>query len=254
MLPSFSTCIGVDTVAGRKPFTYVALDPRCNLLAVGKGDVVDVLSFAAGQASALIALSPPSRVKAWKRAQPETSLVPLGRFLGQPQLELDLIQESGAPPAAPAGMPGWLRACFTLAGQLQSIGYCAFQSSQDAPRQWLETQAEAGFHAMLGLPPFPYGTLEGRIQRQLVLSNQELGVPDAMEFFEEITRYKLLHGVLPADNVLPQPELDAWMAAYVAWLACHEVDKLHVHGSAQEGLVYLPGSVQQGMVSGQQES
>ena len=87
---------------------------------------------------------------------------------------------------------------------------------------------------MLGLPPFAYGTLEGRIQRQLVLSNQELDVPDAMEFFEEITRYKLLHGVLPADNILPQPELDAWMAAYVAWLACHEADKLHVHGSPQE--------------------
>jgi hypothetical protein len=240
MPPEFSTCIGVDTVAGRKPFTYVALDPKCGLLAVGRGDVVDVLSFAAGQASALIALSPPSRVRSWKNASPEASIVPLGQFLNQPQLELGLIEESGAPPAAPAGMPAWLRASFALAGQLQSIGYCAYPAAQDAARQWLETQAEASYHALLGLPPFAYGTLEGRIQRQLVLSNQELDVPDAMGFFEEITRYKLLHGVLPGDNILPQPELDAWMAAYVAWLSCHDTDRLRIHGNPQDGQVYLP--------------
>ena len=42
----------------------------------------------------------------------------------------------------------------------------------------MEAPAETGFRALLGVPPFEAGILEGRIQRQLVLYDLELDVPD----------------------------------------------------------------------------
>ncbi len=237
MLPTFTTYIGVDTGAGRKPFTYIALDASRKLLAVGSGSTVDVLSFAFGQSSALLALSPQPRPNRSLPAAPESGLLAVSGFLLQ--LELDQTRDALTPRTPPAGCPLWLRPSFALADQLESLGFRAYPA-EEAPRQWIETQSEAAFHALLGLPPFTTGTLEGRIQRQLVLDNLELDVPDAMEFFEEITRYRLLHGVLHTELVMPQPELNAWMAAQVAWMAGTRPENLLLVNHNQGGCIYLP--------------
>ncbi len=68
----------------------------------------------------------------------------------------------------------------------------------------------------------------------------DLAVPDAMQVFEEITRYRLLHGVLPVDGLLPQPELNAWIAAHVACLASTQPEALRPVNQDQGGCVYLP--------------
>jgi hypothetical protein len=232
MPADFATYIGVSASSGRKPFTYLAIDTGRKLLALGTGSMVDVLSFALGQTSALLALSPPPRPN-----HPESEPVALNEYLRQ--LEFEQTQEPGVPRTPPAGCPGWLRASFSLAEQLETLGYAPFPAEGGA-RQWVETQSQAGFHSLLGTAPFQAGTLEGRIQRQLVLTDQELDVPDAMDFFEEITRYRLLHGILPVEKILPQPELDAWLAAHVAWLAAKQPKALRKSGEAQDGHVYLP--------------
>jgi hypothetical protein len=36
--------------------------------------------------------------------------------------------------------------------------------------------------------------------------------------FEEITRYKLIQGILPLENLPSSRELDALAAAYLAWM------------------------------------
>jgi hypothetical protein len=200
MSPVFSTFIGVESGSWRRPFTYIALDSGRNLLAVGSGSPVDVLAFAFGQSSALLALSPPLRPYPFHPTGPESGLVSVSAYLRQ--TELDQTREPGAQRPAPVGLPVWLRGCFALLDRLNEFGYSPFPT-EDAPCQWLEVQSEAAFHAILGLPPFQAGTLEGRIQRQLVLADQDLDVPDAMDFFEEITRHRLVHGILPADKVLP---------------------------------------------------
>ena len=237
MPTNFTTFIGVDTGAGRKPFTYIALDASRKVLAVGSGSSVDVLSFALGQQTALLALSPQMRPYHSRPSAPESGLVSVGSFLAQ--LELDHTRDALTPRTPPAGCPFWLRSAFALADQLESLGYCSYPA-EDAARQWIETQSEAAFHALLGVPPFEAGTLEGRIQRQLVLENLDLAVPDAMQVFEEITRYRLLHGVLPVDGLLPQPELNAWIAAHVACLASTQPEALRPVNQDQGGCVYLP--------------
>jgi hypothetical protein len=237
MSPVFSTFIGVESGSWRRPFTYIALDSGRNLLAVGSGSPVDVLAFAFGQSSALLALSPPLRPYRFHPASPESGLVSVSGYLRH--MEPDQIREPGTSRTAPAGLPIWLRGCFALLDRLNEFGYRPFPEA-DAPRQWLEVQSEAAFHALIGLPPFQAGTLEGRIQRQLLLADQDLDVPDAMDFFEEITRHRLVHGILPTDKVLPQSELNAWMAAQLAWMAANQPEELAPVTGLEEGSIYLP--------------
>ena len=92
-------------------------------------------------------------------------------------------------------------------------------SEKNSPRQFLETNAQDCYHALIGKKPFPRRTLEGRLQRSAVLYEQGLQLTDPIDVFEEITRYKLVQGILPLENIYSTRELDALIAAYLAWLA-----------------------------------
>jgi len=113
--------------------------------------------------------------------------------------------------------------------QLAKMSFRSYSAKNDA-RQWFRTDADASFSALLQHKLFPRRTLEGRIQRALILYDQGLQIHDPMEFFEEITRYKLMQGVLPLDHVYSQKELDALVAAYVAWMAAHRPQQVVVRG------------------------
>lgn len=237
MAQEFAAYIGVDTGSGRKPFTYACLDAKRKLLAVGSGSAVDVLSFAAGQSSALTAVSAPARPGSLKSARANEPALPVLRLGSQRQMSLDL---EGQPHAeANVNCPPWMTACIDLVDRLHSMGYQPFPTDGN-PHQWLEAPAQSGFQSWLGLEPFEADTLEGRLQRQLVLYDLDLDVPDAMEFFEEITRFKLLHGHLPYERILTQAEINAHMAANTAWLAINEPGSVHTAGSSETGLVFYP--------------
>jgi hypothetical protein len=92
-------------------------------------------------------------------------------------------------------------------------------AARNNSKQWLETDAQASFRALIGRKPLPRRTLEGRLQRASVLYDQGLQITDPMDIFEEITRYRLVQGILPLENLFTSSELDALVAAYVAWLA-----------------------------------
>lgn len=92
-------------------------------------------------------------------------------------------------------------------------------STPKASRQFLETNAQKCFHILIGKSPMPRRTFEGRLQRALVLYEQDIRIPDPMDIFEEITRYKLMQGILPLESLQTAKELDALVSAYLAWLA-----------------------------------
>jgi hypothetical protein len=56
-----TTFIGIDPTAGGRPLIYAALDDKLNLLALGRGDMEEVLAFVAGQRGALLAVCSPRR-------------------------------------------------------------------------------------------------------------------------------------------------------------------------------------------------
>jgi hypothetical protein len=104
----------------------------------------------------------------------------------------------------------------------------------------METHPHACFCVLLGQNPLPRPTLEGRLQRQLVLYEQGIGIRDPMNFFEEITRHKLFKGTLPTDQIYTAEEQDAIAAAFTAYQAgCHPERTMQM-GDPEEGQIVLP--------------
>jgi hypothetical protein len=154
--------------------------------------------------------------------------------------------------------PGWMRMGFRLYRRLGELGYQLFtndtdlDSSPDKPDSENEIQTEvatrtmmevypyAFYTVLLGQTPFPKHSLEGRLQRQLVLYEHKLKIPDPMRFFEEITKHKLLRGVLPTDELYSPGELDALAGAFTAWQAGLHSEEICVLGDPLEGEVILP--------------
>jgi len=244
--------LGIDIGIGPKPVTFVALDSDQQALAIGEGDVPDALAYAAGQtAGALVAVNAAARPNKGRMTRPAVrrSLVPpppKGKFTALRQVEYELNAAGIVIPATPASpdksLP-WVRRGFHLVEKLEAMGYQAFPCDGGEPagsRLWLETNADAGFWSLLSVVPLEGGTLEGRIQRQLVLRDEHLEVPDAMDFFEEITRYKILKSNLPTKNIFSQPEINAWLAAHTAWLLANEPDRIRKFGEPEEGMIFLP--------------
>jgi len=247
MFYTHTTYIGIDPTAGQRPFCYAVLDQGLRLLALGQGNIDEVLAFVAGQREAYTAVCAPRRPNQglMERAEVRESLSPPprpGRWGNFRLAEYQLRQHNITCPrtvSIEVECPNWMKMGFTLYRRLEILGYRSYPQS-DSTLQWLEVYPHACFCALLGLTPFPKYTLEGRIQRQLVLYNQKLEVPDPMRFFEEITGYRLLQGLLPLDNLYTPSELDALVAAYTAWMAACHPEQTMALGDPQEGQILLP--------------
>lgn len=247
MFGSSSSFIGLDPTAGRKPFSYAALDANLRLTALGHGTLEEVLAFTVGQREALVAVCAPSRPSQHLMEQTEVrdSLNPPprpGRWMNFRLAEY-LLRQHGiscykTPPDEKA-CPNWMQMGFHLYKRLEQMGYHPYPSPESA-HKWLEVYPHASFCTLLGHVPLPKHTLEGRLQRQLLLHKHKLTVPDPMEFVKEITSQRLLQGSLRMDNLYSQGELDALVAAYTAWQAANHPDQITTLGDASEGLVVLP--------------
>ena len=247
MFASHPSFIGIDPTAGQRPFTYAALDGDLRLLALGQCEMEEVLAFVAGQRQAFVAVcapSPPGQ-GIMDQAEVREHLVPPprpGRWVNFRVAEYMLRQHNISCPRTPANeaeCSAWLRVGFSLYRRLMSFGYQSFPAPETL-LQWLEVYPHASFCTLLGLLPFPKNTLEGRIQRQLVLYNLRLHISDPMDFFEEITAHRLLQGTLPTKGVYTPTELDALVAAYTAWLAANHPDQVSTLGHPDEGVIVLP--------------
>jgi hypothetical protein len=113
--------------------------------------------------------------------------------------------------------------------QITQSAFKSFPRTEGAA-QWIETVAQDCFRALIGPEPLSRRTLEGRIQRALILYDEGLQIPDPMDFFEEITRHKLMQGILPLENIYSSKQLDAIIAAYTAWMSVHRPKQISIKG------------------------
>lgn len=104
---------------------------------------------------------------------------------------------------------------------------------QDSPRRWMETDVQKWLMVLAENVLLSRRTLEGRIQRALMLYDEGLQISDPMDFFEEITRHKLMQGILPLENMYTARQLDVLLAAYIAWMTVNRPRQVHV----QDGLI-----------------
>lgn len=103
-------------------------------------------------------------------------------------------------------------------------------SEKKSVRQFFETRAQDCYRVWIGQNPVPRRTLEGRLQRALVLYEQGLRIEDPMEIFEEITRFKLKQGSFRLENIYSSKELDALTAAYLAWMVVNHPERIVAQG------------------------
>ena len=241
--------IGILPLSGRD-LPYAALDADLNLLALTRGDAAEVLAFCGGQKQAVVAVAAPCAPSLGLLQRPDyratlpDALRP-GRWQ-QGRVAEYLLRRHNLrmlpTPTEPEKAPSWVRESFRLCRQLEQMGYRPYHLQPEADHQWLETYPHAGFAALLGHLPFSKNSLEGRIQRQLVLREHGLSLPDPLRIFEELTRYRLLQGVLPTENLLSTEELDAIMAALTAYRAARVPDEVTLLGDPEEGQIVLPAA------------
>jgi hypothetical protein len=247
MFFSETSFIGIDPTAGRKPFAYAALDGALRLMALGRGSLEEVLAFTAGQHQTMVAVCAPRRPSQRLMSQTELrdSLNPPprpGRWTDFRLVEYLLRQHRiscyQTPPDEKA-CPNWMKMGFHLYHRLEQMGFKPFPTEQ-AALQWLEVYPHASFCTLLGHVPLPKHSLEGRMQRQLVLYRHRVGLPDPMDLVKGITTRHILQGNLPTNNLYGQGELDALVAAYTAWQATNHPTDITLLGDASEGQVVLP--------------
>lgn len=244
-----SVYVGIHLLrsAGRqsRAFVYAALDETRELIALGTGDRDEVLAYLGGQSAAHVAVTAPRTPNTGTANKPETypeGHEPPDRRVNVRLCEYLLRQEGLEIEGTPDKVkqcPGWVRQGFDLHRKLAAFGYTTFPDAE-TPLLILETYAEGIFWRWLGgKRPLP-NSLEGRLQRQLILFDQKLPVPDAMDFFMEITRHKLIQGELPDQEIYTFDELNALAAAQIAWLAAQHPDRLDLIGDPSEGQIALP--------------
>jgi len=240
-----SVFVGIDPTSGRKSFTYAALDKDLHLLALADGEMEDVIAFLAGKKSATVAVNAPAGVnRGLVRERMKKEMLTTHQLRGAEirMSEYELRQRGIAvagTPASAALCPAWIQVGFELYRRLEKMGFNKYPE-KGSPLQFLETHPQACFCVMAEQIPLAKSSLEGRLQRQLILYEHGLQVKDPMDFFEEITRYKLVKGIWPMELLYMPEQLDALVAAFTAWLVVETKEKTTSVGDHQEGQILLP--------------
>ena len=246
MLFTDSAFIGISPASGHKSFAYAALDRDSNLIALGEGEVDDLTAFIAGQSSATVAIDAPSGVNRGLVREMAKSKMLTPHQIRRADLRLaehELRERGIAVTKTPASVelsPAWVQAGFELYRKLGKMGFQKYPD-KDSAQLVLETNSHACYCLMVAQVPLARLSLEGRLQRQLVLYEHGLCIKDPMDFFEEITRYKISKGILPMELLYLPDQLDALAAAYIARLAVKKEEDVFAIGDTKEGMVVLPG-------------
>jgi hypothetical protein len=245
MLFTDSAFIGITPISGHKSFTYIALDKDLNLLALADGEMDDVTAFIAGQSTATVAVNSPAGVNRGlvREVVKSKMLTPYQiRRTAMRLVEHELRERGIAVTKTPASVelcPAWMQVGFELHRKLGKMGFDKYPED-DSTHLVLEVNSHACHCVLAGQVPLVRSSLEGRLQRQLVLYEQGLCIKDPMDFFEEITRYKISKGILPMDLLYQPDQLDALAAAYTAWSVIERPDKISCIGDVREGQIVLP--------------
>ena len=206
MLFTDASFIGIDPTAGVRSMRYVALDRHLKLIAHDKGDLSQVLAFVGAQETAVVGIDGPQDVgkgilsKAHIRTK--YNLTPGSKTwqdwrVCEYELRRRNIRIYNTPQDTQKLKP-WVQTSISLFESLRRLGFVPFQLDEPvSSRMLVEARSHACFSLLLKRRPFLKETLEGRLQRQLVLFLEGVDLPNPMFSLEEITRHHLLTGNLP---------------------------------------------------------
>jgi hypothetical protein len=250
MLFDQSSWIGINPTPqpgkGRGLLTYASLDKNLHLLALSQGSIDELKAYLSGQSSAFTAIAAPRRPSSnLPQYNQQVALFPEVRPIKANKGRLadrQIREHNLGRPFTPSSInqcPAWMHRGFMLYELLDSLGYKDYPT-ESQPFQKMEVFPHATFTLLSGNPPLARNSLEGRLQRQLLLCDKDVDVPDPMRFFEEVTSYRLRSGILPLKEIYLPAELDALAAAYTAWLAMTSSKSIMLYGDEGEGQVVIP--------------
>jgi hypothetical protein len=238
--------IGIDPTAGKRLLTYTVLDADLNVLDIGDANFEGVLEAVGAYPVALCAVDAPSGPGMGLMADPDyrTSVglkANTARYTSFRVSEFELRRRNIGLYRTPRGdksAPAWMQLGWRLYESLRGAGYV--RHPQSGPRQVIEVHPHACFTVLLDGRPYRKTTLEGRIQRQLVLYEEGLNVADPMDVFEEWTRHKVLTSQIRLDDLYEHDRLDALVAAYTAYLLAEQPERTTRVGDPREGTIVVP--------------
>jgi predicted nuclease with RNAse H fold len=249
MLFAEAVYVGIDPTAGVRPMHYAVLDGDLRVAALNQGDMETVLAFVGGLEAAVVAIDAPQSPNQGRMLQREVrrryNLEPGGKSWGQwKECEYELRRRNIRlynTPSNEKDAARWVRTGFSLYRRLAGMRFRFFvRGEETGPRTMLEVHPHGCFAVLLGHRPFLKQTLEGRLQRQLVLYQQGVDIPDPLKVLEEITRHHVLSGQLPLEGLYSHDELDALAAAFTAYLVGTKTERVSQVGDREEGLITLP--------------
>lgn len=241
--------IGIDPTAGKRLLTYAVLDSDLNVLTIADARLEGVLEAVEAYPAALCAVDAPSGPNLGLMAEPRyrkgLGINPkTARYTSFRVSEYELRRRNIGlyhTPRDPEAAPTWMKHGWRLYAALQETGYV--RHPQAGPRQVIEVYPYACFTALLGWRPFKKNTLEGRLQRQLVLYEEGLHISDPMHIFEEWTRHHVLSGQMATNDLYGHDRLDALVGAYTAYLLAEEPERTTSVGDPGEGTIVVPASL-----------
>jgi hypothetical protein len=240
--------IGIDATAGRRPMNLAVLGHDLRVLYQGVGTAAEVLALVLEHPAATVAVDAPQFLNAGVLRDPaqrkQLGLKSPRGWEGYRVCEWELRRRGMglyATPSAQSTAPAWMRAGFELYAALKLAGYVTYAPGNAEPRQVLEVHPHACYTVLLGRVPLLKSTLEGRLQRQLVLHRARLGgVADPLRALEELTPHALLAGQVDLPGLLDHDALDALVAAYTACLAARVPPAVTQVGHPADGEIVLP--------------
>ncbi|MCD6475296.1 MAG: hypothetical protein J7K85_03390 [Anaerolineaceae bacterium] len=237
------TFVGIHINRQAPHFVYIAADEDFSPLAIDNCDEENLLSYLSGQENSFLAINASLQLNQGLLRLSTYKKHTRGRRPNIRKVEYELQQyniEMYHTPDQISKCAPEVKLGIKLNGYLNDLGYKTFSSDQSS-QMFLETPSNAAFWSLIEGNLIPEEGIIGRMQRQQILYDLELPVPNPMTFFEEITRYKLRNGKIPFKKILPACELNAWIGVYTAHKAWSDPDSLTPMGNSEEGSIYLPG-------------
>jgi hypothetical protein len=236
------TCyIGLDINSRSPYYSALAIDTKLTPLFELSGNWEELLGSLKEYERIIVAINTPTMVNKGFLTQSHIKKHKPGKWPDVRRIEYEL-EEYGAPiyhtPKKKSNLLAVQQHGFLLIQNLVEAGFKQYGEASE--KVFLEVPAETAFWSLETKPLYAADSFIGQIQRQLMLLELGINLPDPMDFFEEITRFKLLTGKVSLEMILETPRLNTWINAYTALLIEQNPSRVARFGYPQEGFLYLP--------------
>lgn len=247
-MPADTVYIGIDPTAGVRHSTIAVLDSRLKILRLEDLPLEKMADIVAGYGSAVCGIDAPISLNKGLMADKDYRRrlgldLYSGSYNGYRVCEFELRKRGinlYNTPMDPEQARTWMKEGWKLYDRLRAAGYVEYP--QIGARRMFETFPHGGFSVIIGHRPYPKSSMRGLLQRQLILFDEGVDVPDAMLNLEEWTRHRIMTGQLTTHGLLTHDQLDALMAAYTAFKAEREPNEVCRVGDPTEGQIVMPAS------------